>query len=290
MTVVLLLMCVVAAAVAWRPDLPALTMPAEELVLMNGEILRSLENSQPSHRYPFLDPNLRRLTGPNIRVFGLQTKGDAYVTLHDSSEKVSDLRFTLSQGHSCTLDYLREKNPTNVAFPCNLILNGDEMTWFTLETTMNYVAVYVHGGVGPVLELSNHDLGDYSVNFNGYDMYSVSSEDEALWDFQGYELNRKSLVDHLADPFVIRGLKTVEEDLLKMKQQVWRCQYARKKKRWAIFGGRKYYVFIQRYCSRYVLQPYLDSIVRHEAILLVNGRPLPKASSYDVAQFFSQVH
>lgn len=152
------------------------------------------------------------------------------------------------------------------------------------------MAVYRAGSRLPEAFINNVDVDD-SINFNQYRTYSASSKNPAIWDFQGVKLSADDLPsDFQVNPFVEVGLKRVIKGHLKHQRFQWHCEWARQREGGG--GGDlraiKIRVFLQKFCRKKDMVPYLDVLKRLKSILLVHGIPIPDREKNDNSpDFFS---
>ncbi|KAK8742892.1 hypothetical protein OTU49_001718, partial [Cherax quadricarinatus] len=250
-----------------------------DIILLKTEELIATEGNVLSYRYFFPDSYLRRVNGTNVNVFGVSSNGWVALYLHDTTGRYQDVELILgktSLGNvKCSARFLKESFKS-VEKPCDALLPG-RYTWFTLERTNSYLAIYRQGRYAPDIELSNLNM-DRHINFNTYNKYSVASQNAALWDFLGYRLNESDMTNtEEVNPFVYLGLKPLKDNHKNLQRYVDRCEFAKLEKNTKLsqYKLTKLNYYIYQYCNPRKTLRFNEAFRRHQAALRVNNIDVP---------------
>lgn len=264
---------------------PPLDVIAEELQLATGEILVTGPDKE-SFIYNFPNPAFRVTDGTTVSVFGVKTGGDFQLWLYSLEDNPKPEPFIIAKSEKgWKVQYESASHEYEDLFE----MPKDKFVWFIIERTNDYLALYRAGEAKPVLTASNKVLKT-KLNFNTLQKFKVSSKEEALWDFLGYQYEKNAVAKTTKYPFleaVVQKMKKAYKDVV---AHLKRCEYADANMSGATNENNARFfftLFVSRNCQdRKILVQLQDMSVRYKTILLTAGVEPPAAPSEDKCKEF----
>lgn len=281
------LLCLVACTLLARSRVtakpPPLDVPAEELQLTTNEILLTRPGSE-SFIYNFPNQAFRVTEGTTVNVFGVKTAGDFRLWLYSLEDNPKPEAFTIAKSEKgWKVQYGSASHEYEDLFE----MPKDKFVWFLIERTNDYLALYRAGEAKAVLTASNKVLNT-NLNFNTLQRFKVSSKEEALWDFLGYQYKKQEAGKATKYPFLETVVQKVKKAYKDVVAHLKRCEYADANEATSENNARFFFtLFASRNCQdKKILVQLQDMSVRYKAILLAAGIEPPTAPSDDKCKAF----
>ncbi|KAK8730894.1 hypothetical protein OTU49_007684, partial [Cherax quadricarinatus] len=255
------------------------------------ELLRAFPDGHPSFSDYYLDDTGSTMNHPGIslsvvNVFGVKTlpAGNPSLILYYVNDPNRSLEFQLAGGHECRLKVVGMKDSGLwIGHSRVFDYSNDTFRWFTLERSLNYIAVYdPHNQTYPLLDFDN--VGDEEIDFRQFCKFSVSSTaHESTWDFVG-DHYKNDVADNttILNPFVKSALMDVREQYIRYVREIYRCNYMSKyPTKYRMFKEREDSVYIGEHCMGEYRAWFSQMASRLRTVLLVNGVELPTKANTD---------